>query len=166
MTDSWDERRKAQEESYFEQANKEALARLARRKDQPARLSPATGAPMEQITLMGVVIDCCPASGGVWLDAGELEQLTHAVGDTETTLHDFVSSLPKGQGAPAVKEHQLSPITGKALETQTIAGVTVGLCQDSKGIWLDGRHLEQLVATSHQTLAGSLKAFIAQVLGK
>jgi Zn-finger nucleic acid-binding protein len=170
MTDSFDDRRKAQEESYFEKANKEALARLARRQGQAKRLSPATGAPMQQLTTMGVVIDYCSSSGGVWLDAGELEQLASAIGDTLPTLPELLSEIPAGFATPAseqaVKEHQSSPVTGKELLVQTVAGVTVGLCQESKGIWIDGRSLAQMIATSHQTLASSIRAFIAQVLGR
>ncbi len=35
--------------------------------------------PMQQIVRNGVEIDRCPVSGGVWLDAGELEKLLGAV---------------------------------------------------------------------------------------
>lgn len=73
MSDAWDDRKKALEESYFDKENKLALERLKNRKQ--ARPSPITGEPMEQVTYMGVVIDRCTKSGGVWLDAGELEQI-------------------------------------------------------------------------------------------
>jgi len=39
--------------------------------------------PMQQLTYRGVEIDRCPVSGGVWLDAGELEKLLN-------TLHTAV----------------------------------------------------------------------------
>lgn len=35
--------------------------------------------PMQQIRRDGIEIDRCPVSGGVWLDAGELEKLLSAV---------------------------------------------------------------------------------------
>lgn len=75
MSNSWDEMRKAKEESYFDKKNREALERLASKKTEKPRPSPITGEPMEQVVLNGVVIDRCPTSGGIWLDAGELEQL-------------------------------------------------------------------------------------------
>lgn len=77
---SWDARRRATEEAFFEKANQEALARLRKREGSQSkpRLSPITGKPMEQLTIMGVVIDRCPESGGIWLDAGELEQIVEA----------------------------------------------------------------------------------------
>ena len=74
--DSWDDRRKAQEESYFDKQNRLALERLKARKETgQVRNSPVTGKPMEQITLLGVVADRCQESGGIWFDKGEFEQV-------------------------------------------------------------------------------------------
>ena len=39
-----------------------------------------------------------------------------------------------------------SPITGKPMEQQTRNGVTVDVCVDSGGIWLDPGELEALLA--------------------
>ena len=79
MSKGWDEMRRAKEESYFDKKNREALERLAKKKDEEApRPSPITGEPMVQEVLNGVVIDRCPQSGGIWLDAGELEELIEA----------------------------------------------------------------------------------------
>ena len=75
MGNSWDDMRKAKEESYFDKKNREALERLSKKKEagEGERKSPITGEIMKQEVLNGVVIDRCPTSGGVWLDAGELE---------------------------------------------------------------------------------------------
>lgn len=75
MADSWDDMRRAKEDSYFAKKNKEALARLKGAGEDKPRPSPITGEPMLREVLHGVVIDRCPTSGGVWLDQGELEQL-------------------------------------------------------------------------------------------
>ncbi len=75
MTDSWDEMRRAKEEQFFEEQNKAALARLKARGAGDKRISPVSGQPMLQKTINGVVVDVCPVTGGIWLDAGELEQL-------------------------------------------------------------------------------------------
>ena len=40
---------------------------------------------MQQIVRNGIEIDRCPVSGGVWLDAGELEKLLTAV---QQALHE------------------------------------------------------------------------------
>ena len=79
MSNSWDNVRKAKEDSYFDKKNKEALERLAKKQEEnKPRLSPITGKPMEQVVITGVVVDKCVDSGGMWLDAGELEQLIEA----------------------------------------------------------------------------------------
>ena len=68
--------RSAHEEEYFQKKNTEALARIAEQKERE-RLSPVAKVPMVQETIMGVVVDRCPQSGGIWLDKGELEQILH-----------------------------------------------------------------------------------------
>lgn len=46
----------------------------------PLLVSPIDGkTPMQQLVRNGVEIDRCPVSGGVWLDAGELEKLLGAM---------------------------------------------------------------------------------------
>lgn len=72
MSDSWDEMRRAKEEQFFDEQNKEALARL---KKQPAEIkkSPITGKAMKQSTMHGVTVDICEDSGGIWFDKGEIE---------------------------------------------------------------------------------------------
>ncbi len=41
--------------------------------------SPIDGSPMKQISRFGIELDVCPASGGVWLDRGELEKLINFI---------------------------------------------------------------------------------------
>lgn len=81
MANSWDDMRKAKEESYFDRKNREAIERLAAHKQEKPRPSPITGEPMVQEVIHGIVIDRCPTSGGIWLDRGELEQLLEIGGD-------------------------------------------------------------------------------------
>lgn len=76
MADGWDERKNAQENQYFDKLNRESLEKLKKgASSKRPRLSPITGEPMEEVSLMGITVDRCPASGGIWLDKGELEQL-------------------------------------------------------------------------------------------
>ncbi len=97
MSDSWDEMRKAKEEQYFMKENQEALIRLKARSGDKPRLSPVTGKPMKQVTLMGVLIDQCEETGGVWLDNGELEELIKASNSKEEGVFAslFKGLLPK-----------------------------------------------------------------------
>ena len=167
MGDSWDDRRKAQEEGYFEALNKQALARLAQKRTQPARLSPITGSPMEQITIMGVVADRCLTSGGIWLDHGELEQILVSAKDSKASLNDFVGTLPALKpGTDIVTEGLKSPVTGEPMHQSKVLGITVDTCKTSGGIWLDARELDRLMKSSHQSLGSSVADFFSMVLGK
>ena len=85
MSDIFDERRKGLEEEYFHRQNKEAIEKL-RAKMAVAEQAKAAGTssmkcPRCDGTLKGrkvegVSVDSCDKCGGVWLDSGELEQLT------------------------------------------------------------------------------------------
>ena len=103
MSNTWDEMRDAKENQYFEQKNAEAVERLKKKQEEEKpRLSPITGEPMVQEVLHGVVIDRCPTSKGIWLDAGELEQLIEATGaeealNSKSILKDFFTSLSGGK---------------------------------------------------------------------
>jgi Zn-finger nucleic acid-binding protein len=166
MSDSWDERRRAQEEGYFDNLNKQTLARLAAKKGQPARSSPVSGKPMELVTVMGVVVDRCVDSGGLWLDAGELEQLMEAAKNSSASLKDFIELAPALSKTAPVTGGKPSPITGKPMNQDKVLGVTIDRCADSGGIWLDASELHRLIESSHQTLASGIRDFFAQVLGK
>lgn len=82
MSDGLDERRKALEDSYFEKENQEKLAELSK-KGSGRRLSPVTGKPMVREVIHGVTVDRCEDSNGIWLDAGELEELVKVLSTKE-----------------------------------------------------------------------------------
>jgi Zn-finger nucleic acid-binding protein len=166
MSDSWDERRRAQEEGYFENLNKQALTRLASKTEHPAHKSPVTGKPMEQVAVMGGVINRCVDSGGIWLDAGELSHILEAAKESNSSLKDFIGALPTLTPGSAVVAGLPSPITGKPMNQEKIMGVSVDTCPDSGGIWLDATELDRLIKSSHQTLTSGIKDFFALVLGK
>ena len=84
MSSGWDEMKRAKEDSYFEEENKRALERLKASRAGKKRMSPVNGKPMKEVTYMGVNIDVCEESGGVWLDPGELEQLMNAARKEES----------------------------------------------------------------------------------
>ncbi len=80
MPDTWDERKRALEEDYFHRKEKEAIERM-----RAARAAEGGGAGLQcpkcdgrlmEIDYDVVKIDRCEKCNGVWLDAGELEQLT------------------------------------------------------------------------------------------
>jgi len=97
MSKIWDEREKSLEEEYFRRKEQELIERLRAKRleeDQQAEAQKsATNCPKCDGTLMeltheGVQIDRCNKCKGVWLDAGELQQLT-----SQDEQHGWLSRL-------------------------------------------------------------------------
>jgi uncharacterized protein len=85
MPDAFDDRRRGLEEEYFHRKNKEAVEKLrakmqvseeAKAAGTSSMTCPRCGGSLKQENFEGVSIDACEKCGGVWLDSGELEQLT------------------------------------------------------------------------------------------
>jgi hypothetical protein len=80
-----DERRRGLEEEYFHRKNQEAIEKL-REKMKVAEEAKAAGlssmkcprcdGSLKESKFEEVLIDICDKCGGVWLDSGELEQVT------------------------------------------------------------------------------------------
>lgn len=89
MTDKMDERRRGLEEEYFRRKDREAIEKL-REKMKVAEEAKAAGTStmscprcdgnLAESKFEEVLIDTCDKCGGVWLDSGELEQLTRKEG--------------------------------------------------------------------------------------
>lgn len=85
MANGMDDRRKGLEEEYFHRKNQEAIEKL-RAKMKVAEEAKAAGTSsmqcprcdgsLKENKFEEVLIDICEKCGGVWLDSGELEQLT------------------------------------------------------------------------------------------
>jgi len=84
MANKWDERKKAQEDEYFIKKEREQLAKLRARQQAESSAAakqagtmkcPKCGGQLKERTFQKVVIDQCTACHGIWLDAGELEQV-------------------------------------------------------------------------------------------
>lgn len=95
MTDSMKDREKALEEAYIQKLEEQTIRKLAERKNSAEiRKSPITGKPMEQITIHGIIVDRCVDSGGIFLDAGELEDIIKASTSAEEGwLEKFIQKL-------------------------------------------------------------------------
>ena len=85
MSNGMDDRRKGLEDEYFHRKNQEAIEKL-RAKMKVAEEAKAAGTSsmqcprcdgtLKESKFEEVLIDTCDKCGGVWLDSGELEQLT------------------------------------------------------------------------------------------
>jgi Zn-finger nucleic acid-binding protein len=84
MANKWDERKKAQEDEYFVKKEKELIENLKAKQEgeKKAQLKeacrmrcPKCGEPLKERSFQKVLIDQCAGCGGIWLDAGELEEV-------------------------------------------------------------------------------------------
>ena len=85
MANGMDDRRKGLEEEYFHRKNQEAIEKLREKMKVAAEAKAAGTSSMQcprcdgklnESNFEGVSIDTCEKCAGVWLDSGELEQLT------------------------------------------------------------------------------------------
>ena len=85
MANGMDDRRKSLEEEYFHRKNQEAIEKLRAQMKVAAEAKAAGASSMQcprcdgslnESTFEDVSIDTCDKCGGVWLDSGELQQLT------------------------------------------------------------------------------------------
>ena len=79
MADSWEERKKGLEEEYFRQKDNELILKMREKisaRDQMQNYScPKCDGSLQTGNFENVQIDICNKCGGVWLDAGELQQI-------------------------------------------------------------------------------------------
>ncbi len=89
MSDAFDKRRKGLEEEYFHRKNQEAIEKLrekmkvsedAKAAGTSSMKCPRCDGDLKENRLEEVSIDTCEKCGGVWLDSGELDQLTKREG--------------------------------------------------------------------------------------
>lgn len=88
MSEIFDERRKALEEDYFRRKERELLDKLreeaaaeaAARGQAAGRQCPLGHGALAEEARGSVVIDRCEKCGGIWLDAGELEEMSRQGG--------------------------------------------------------------------------------------
>ena len=84
MANKWDERKKAQEDEYFVKKERELLAKMKAKQEAEAKEAakkaalmkcPKCGEQLKERSFQKIIIDQCSGCDGIWLDAGELEQV-------------------------------------------------------------------------------------------
>ena len=84
MANKWDERKKAKEDEYFVKQERELLAKMKAKQEADAKeaakkasymVCPKCGEPLKERSFQKILIDQCVGCNGIWLDAGELDQL-------------------------------------------------------------------------------------------
>ena len=91
MADKWDERKKAQEDEYFVKKERELLAKLKEKQEAESKVTvkntahmtcPKCGEPLKARSFQKIEIDQCTGCNGIWLDAGEMEQVAGKENDS------------------------------------------------------------------------------------
>lgn len=91
MANKWDERKKAQEDEYFVKKERELLAKLKAKQEEAAKAEmekishmrcPKCGEKLKERHFQKILIDQCTGCHGIWLDAGELEQVAEREGQS------------------------------------------------------------------------------------
>ena len=91
MANKWDERKKAQEDEYFVKKERELLAKLKAKQENEAKATaektahmrcPKCGEPLKARSFQKIEIDQCTGCNGIWLDAGEIEQVAGKENDS------------------------------------------------------------------------------------
>ncbi|HXK27171.1 MAG TPA: zf-TFIIB domain-containing protein [Candidatus Binatia bacterium] len=89
MANKWDERKKAQEEEYFVKKERELLAKMKAKHEAEAKEAakkashmrcPKCGESLKERSFQKILIDQCPGCNGIWLDAGEMEEVVEKEG--------------------------------------------------------------------------------------
>lgn len=84
MANKWDERKKAQEDEYFVKRERELIEKLKAKQEKEAKQAlkemcymrcPKCGGSLKEHSFQKILIDQCSGCGGIWLDAGELEEV-------------------------------------------------------------------------------------------
>lgn len=103
--------------------------------------SPVTGQPLSEVTLEGMTVHFDPASGGYWLERGELKNLAEH-------HHAHLEDVPFGQPLRAHKGYAC-PKDGRELvefEFGQHSGIKVDVCGECGGLWLDSGELDKILA--------------------
>ncbi|MEA3558917.1 MAG: zf-TFIIB domain-containing protein [Candidatus Thermoplasmatota archaeon] len=95
------------------------------------------GVEMEMKVFNGVETDVCPRCGGVWLDEGELEDLTGLDPESGRDL-----------GCPEC---------GIVMSRKLVLGVEIDLCESCGAVWLDPGELEKIAR--HPPPKGNMALF-------
>lgn len=116
------------------------------------------GLPMNKIKFDSpdLVLDACSRCGGMWFDAGEVDQLkqvhTH-LANKHITLKDTAFKMQCHQCSarmdrntdhcPQCNWHNIldCPVCDKPMTTSTVKGIKLDYCKDCKGVWFDNIEL-------------------------
>ena len=101
---------------------------------------------MEKRQLRGVLVDHCRSCNGVWLDAGELEDLAAGASAASEQLTAQRSAETRAERRAAVHAAGLCPRCQVALLTALLGGAEVDRCRRCGGLYFDHGELAVVLA--------------------
>lgn len=102
--------------------------------------SPTSNEPMLVLELAGIEIDYCPLTHGIWLDAGELEELFQNREEAKNLIESF--KLDEDSREKKVR----CPICSKKMEKVLVQKtVLIDRCVRGHGLWFDEGELMQIL---------------------
>lgn len=120
--------------------------------------SPVSREPMLVLELAGVEIDYCPESGGIWLDAGELEALF----EDRDAADKLISSLREDTTSREKKVR--CPICRKKMEKVLVENkVLIDRCRKGHGLWFDDGELIEVLGLEQEGGGGKVTGFLKEM---
>lgn len=108
---------------------------------------------MKPVQVLGVTIDVCQDTGGIWFDEGELTQIKSASVLAFVDLEKI--AVPASAQAPQAATARLCPNDQKPLRTYRYlfsSNVFLDECAECGGIWIDDGELQSMhVALAEQS---------------
>lgn len=104
--------------------------------------------PLDKIEMQGQIVDRCPKCNGTFFDKGELESIVHLV-----KLYRSLKIDEEEIDSVSELEHKRivrCPEDDAEMQPRDIMGLTVDLCPECQGIWLDHGEIAALkLAENH-----------------
>lgn len=117
------------------------------------RVCPKCDVPLFLARFREVEVDVCPQCRGLWLDAGELEELLRQTGADAT---DPLLQFQHQPGVDAPKAGHLCPRCDDRLhEIRAGASLTLDRCPRGHGLWFDADELRQLLSQFPATMGAA-----------
>jgi Zn-finger nucleic acid-binding protein len=115
---------------------------------------PRCNADLVVVEAEEVELDWCAACGGVWFDAGEVEELLGA--------GVSLGLPPAGAAEPDLR----CPRCPRRLAKTSLGSTTLDTCPDNHGIWFDAGELKALAPVATTETARTVLAHLVATFGE
>jgi Zn-finger nucleic acid-binding protein len=119
---------------------------------------------MITLELHDVEIDHCVGCGGIWLDAGELEQLIGDPGRARTLLTTFTKVTHSREAlhrCPICRKNMDKVLTGPGH-----ASILIDACPRHHGLWFDRGELDDILVHADLDDQNKIRRLLADMFGK